>query len=103
MKLPSSVMLPKRVALPNEIEGAVGENFDELVDWLEKLLRSLEDAFKLSYYDHLRADRGWFFPLTSVTPQNKGEMVFELTSDSQLTVKVKGSDGVVRSTTLTLT
>lgn len=41
-------------------------------------------------------------PPASVTPANNGDMTFELTSDTQLKVKVKGSDGTVRSTTLTL-
>ena len=30
------------------------------------------------------------------------QMVFELTSNTSLTIKVRGSDGVTRSTTLTL-
>lgn len=42
------------------------------------------------------------FPSTEVEPNNVGEMSFELTSDTSLTVKVKGSDGIVRSNVLTL-
>jgi hypothetical protein len=41
-------------------------------------------------------------PLTSTNPTNNGEMVFELTSNTQLKIKVKGSDGVIRSASLTL-
>ena len=41
-------------------------------------------------------------PATSATPHQVGSMVFQLTSDTQLVVKVKGSDGTVRSATLTL-
>lgn len=41
-------------------------------------------------------------PAASATPQQVGSMVFQLTSDTQLAVKVKGSDGAVRSATLTL-
>lgn len=41
-------------------------------------------------------------PPVSLTPANNGEVMFQLTSNTQLTVKVKGSDGVVRSTNLTL-
>lgn len=41
-------------------------------------------------------------PQASVTPNGIGEMVFQLTSNTSLVVKVKGSDGVVRSATLTL-
>jgi hypothetical protein len=41
-------------------------------------------------------------PQASATPNGIGDMVFELTSDTSLLVKVKGSDGTVRSATLTL-
>ena len=39
---------------------------------------------------------------SSHNPGNVGEMVFEATNNTTLKVKVKGSDGVVRSATLTL-
>lgn len=42
------------------------------------------------------------YPQASVTPANNGDMMFELTSNTQLKIKVKGSDGTVRSTSLTL-
>lgn len=38
----------------------------------------------------------------SVTPANNGEMMIQLTSNTSLTFKVKGSDGTVRSASLTL-
>lgn len=38
----------------------------------------------------------------SVAPMAIGEMVFQLTNDTTLVIKVKGSDGVIRSNTLTL-
>ena len=41
-------------------------------------------------------------PQASATPYGIGQMVFQLTSDTQLVVKVKGSDGTIRSATLTL-
>ena len=41
-------------------------------------------------------------PQASVTPVGIGDMVFQLTNDTTLVVKVKGSDGTVRSNTLTL-
>lgn len=51
--------------------------------------------------------KGWFgnisvFPTASVTPANNGEVTFQLTSDTSLTFKVKGSDGVVRSGSIVL-
>jgi hypothetical protein len=42
-------------------------------------------------------------PSASVTPANNGQLTFEATSNTSLTVKYKGSDGVVRSNVLTLT
>ncbi len=41
-------------------------------------------------------------PQISATPVSNGEMVFQLTSNTSLAIKVKGSDGVVRQATLTL-
>lgn len=41
-------------------------------------------------------------PVASATPAGIGEMVFQLTSNTSLVIKVKGSDGTIRSTTLTL-
>lgn len=43
-----------------------------------------------------------FTPGASVTPVDNGDVVFELTNNTTLTVKAKGSDGVVRSVALTL-
>jgi len=41
-------------------------------------------------------------PAASATPATNGEMTFELTSNTTLKIKVKGSDGTVRSVSLTL-
>lgn len=41
-------------------------------------------------------------PPASASPAANGSLVFELTSNTSLTVKVRGSDGVVRSAVLTL-
>ncbi len=41
-------------------------------------------------------------PTASATPTQPGNMVFQLTSNSSLVIKVMGSDGVIRSNTLTL-
>lgn len=41
-------------------------------------------------------------PQAGATPQRPGDMVFELVSNTSLKIKVKGSDGTVRSVTLTL-
>jgi hypothetical protein len=41
-------------------------------------------------------------PAASVTPANNGELMFEATNNTTITVKFKGSDGTVRSVALTL-
>lgn len=41
-------------------------------------------------------------PAASVTPANNGDLTFEATSNTSLTFKYKGSDGVVRSASLVL-
>lgn len=41
-------------------------------------------------------------PAASKAPENIGDLVFELTSNTQLSIKVKGSDGTIRSVLLTL-
>jgi len=43
-----------------------------------------------------------FAPGASVTPVDNGDVVFQLTNNTTLTVKAKGSDGVVRSGTIVL-
>ena len=43
-----------------------------------------------------------FKPDSTSNPVNNGDLIFEATSNTQLNVKYKGSDGVVRSATLTL-
>ena len=41
-------------------------------------------------------------PQASATPLDVGDMVFQLTSNTSLAIKVRGSDGVVRTGTVTL-
>lgn len=41
-------------------------------------------------------------PGTSVTPVDNGDLIFEATSNTQVTFKLKGSDGTIRSGILTL-
>ena len=43
-----------------------------------------------------------FTPGSSVTPAQNGDVVFELTNNTTLTIRAKGSDGTVRSATVTL-
>jgi len=41
-------------------------------------------------------------PSSSITPSNNGDLVVEATSNTTLTFKLKGTDGTVRSGTITL-
>jgi hypothetical protein len=41
-------------------------------------------------------------PGSSVIPKLSGQLAFEVTNNTTLTLKVKGTDGVVRSATLNL-
>jgi hypothetical protein len=41
-------------------------------------------------------------PAASVTPASNGQLVIQATSNTSLTFKYKGSDGTVRSASLTL-
>jgi hypothetical protein len=41
-------------------------------------------------------------PAATVAPVANGDLVIEATSNTTLTIKYKGTDGTVRSTTLTL-
>lgn len=41
-------------------------------------------------------------PPASITPSSNGDLVFEATSNTSVTVKLKGSDGTVRTAVLTL-
>lgn len=74
-------------------------------------------GYAIRHYDHTgalcatmsSAATGWviakpitFKPAASQTPANNGDLTFEATSNTSLTVKYKGSDGTVRSTVLTL-
>jgi hypothetical protein len=43
-----------------------------------------------------------FTPGNSVTPAGNGDVVFEFTNNTTITVKGKGSDGAVRTATITL-
>ena len=54
-----------------------------------------------SYKTHIVGTLG-FNPGLSVDPVNNGDVVIEATNDTTLTFKLKGSDGVVRSGTITL-
>jgi peptidoglycan hydrolase-like protein with peptidoglycan-binding domain len=54
-----------------------------------------------NYKCHIVGTLG-FNPGSAVTPVNNGDVVIELTNNTTLTFRARGSDGVVRSVSLTL-
>ena len=51
---------------------------------------------------NVRASNIIISPAASVTPPNNGDLTFQATSNTSVTLKLKGTDGVVRSASLTL-
>jgi hypothetical protein len=51
---------------------------------------------------YMNPDQVVIRPSASADPAQAGSMVFQLTNDTTLVIKVRGVDGVVRSNTLTL-
>ena len=73
-----------------------------------RLYSIVTGASSVTSYTDIR--RGWwnqvepvFFLPASVVPAVNAQMAFELTDNTTLTIKVKGTDGIVRSATITLT
>ncbi len=52
--------------------------------------------------DWLNAVDDLLYPPSTNAPVDSGNLVFEFTSDTSLTIKIKGSDNIVRSVVLTL-
>lgn len=69
------------------------DQVDNTSDLAKPISTATQDALDLKINHEL---------LATTTPTNISDMVFELTNDTTLTIKVKGSDGVVRSATLTM-
>lgn len=66
-------------------------------------LKTEATAVSTAYAAPIESPNGVAVPLlASMTPARNGDMTFQLTSNTSLTIKVKGSDGTVRSVALTL-
>lgn len=59
-------------------------------------------ATSTGYWRNVYAQNIVLTPPASATPANNGEVTFQLTSNTSLTFKVKGSDGTVRSGSIAL-
>jgi hypothetical protein len=66
-------------------------------------LKTVANAVTTAYAAPIESPNGLAFPLLStMSPARNADMTFELASNTSLVVKVRGSDGTVRSATLTL-
>lgn len=66
-------------------------------------LKTEATTVSTAYAAPIESPNGIAVPLiASMTPARNGDMTFQLTSNTSLTIKVKGSDGTVRSVALTL-
>jgi hypothetical protein len=66
-------------------------------------LQTVATAVTTAYAAPIESPNGLAFPLlATMTPARNADMTFELASDTSLVVKVRGSDGTVRSATLLL-
>ena len=66
-------------------------------------LKTVATAVSTAYAAPIESPNGLAFPLlATMTPARNADMTFELASNTSLVVKVRGSDGTVRSVTLTL-
>jgi hypothetical protein len=66
-------------------------------------LQTVATAVTTAYAAPIESPNGLAFPLlATMTPARNADMTFELASNTSLVVKVRGSDGTVRSATLTL-
>jgi hypothetical protein len=79
---------------------------DNSVKWLVRLMNAGTEADVLSVsktgFMKLLTSGISFMPAASVTPTTNGEVTFELTDNTHLTVKAKGSDGTVRTFAIVL-
>ena len=64
-----------------------------------KFLSNNNSLFVLELYNDGRIN---MLPPSSSTPNNNGQVTFEFTNNTTLTIKGKGTDGTVRSVALTL-
>gem|GEM_PF-2738733 len=81
----------------NEDYVRVAKGAGRHVEYSDTTLLSTSGLTGVKFYKPLTVAPG-----ASVTPSANGDVTFQLTSNTQLTFKAKGSDGVVRSGSITL-
>ena len=96
----------------NAVSGQNGDGTSGIFIWGAQLntgatpaayLQTVATAVTTAYAAPIESPNGLAFPLLStMTPARNADMTFQLTSNTSLVVKVRGSDGTVRSATLTL-
>jgi hypothetical protein len=96
----------------NAVSGQNGDGTSGIFIWGAQLnvgstpaeyLQTVATAVTTAYAAPIESPNGLAFPLlATMTPARNADMTFELASNTSLVVKVRGSDGTVRSATLTL-
>ena len=93
-----------RLVVNGTISETVGGVQSQVVSQVD--LGSAPNEIPLNQYlgemAYMNSDQVVINPVASATPVGIGDMVFQLTNNTTLVIKVKGSDGTVRSVTLTL-
>jgi hypothetical protein len=89
------------------VDKMVGSSYDVVrecvqnLEYIKHVSAHLEQVYLVA--KQITEGGDFAFPLdNSAVPVNNGDMVFELTSNTALTIKVKGTDGIIRQTILTL-
>jgi len=89
------------------VDKMVGSSYDVVrecvvnLEYIKHVSAHLEQIYEVA--KQIDANGSLIFTPPNITnPVNNGEMVFELTSNTKLTIKVKGSDGIIRKVALTL-
>jgi len=89
------------------VDKVVGSSYDVVrecvvnLEYIKHVSAHLEQIYRVAQ-QITEGGSFLFTPAEIANPVNNGDMVFELTSNTQLTIKVKGSDGIIRKVALTL-
>lgn len=70
-------------------------------EWMRKAATALNPLTRI-WPDLYEPGNLTIVPGSSVTPASNGDLVVEATSNTSVTIKLKGTDGTVRSVSLTL-
>lgn len=76
-------------------------SWSSVQEWMRKAATALNPLTRI-WPDLYVPGNLTIVPGSSVTPASNGDLVVEATSNTSVTIKLKGTDGTVRSVSLTL-